>query len=186
MPAGQTETMIRIVVGQPRLRREDGDGGQVTLLILVYALICFALATVVAGASAVHLGRHRLLAVADAAALDAADALDRPSFYAGTAGADPGADAGRGAAEAQTADRPVVVLSDESVRRSVQRYLAEARAPDRFYRLAIAEPTGTPDRATAEVTLVAVVRLPVFSSVLAPWSDGVPIRVTSRARAFSP
>ena len=152
-------------------RRRD-DQGQVTLLVLVYALIALGLVTVVVSASAVHLGRHRLLSVADAAALDAADALDRPGFYG--AGGRPGGP--------RTGER-VVRLSDESVRQSVRAYLADSGADARFTRLTVADPTGTPDGATAEVTLTAVVRLPMVGAVLAPWRDGVPVTVTARARA---
>lgn len=147
------------------------DRGQVTLLILGYTLIAFAVATVVAGASAVHLGRHRLLAVADAAALDAADALDRQGFYGPTA-----------AGPAGTGPTPVVRLSDATVRDSVRRYLADVGAEQRFRSLDVADPTGSPDGTTAEVTLTAVVPLPLVGAVLARWADGVPIRVTARAR----
>jgi hypothetical protein len=142
------------------------------LLVVVYTLISFSLVTVVVSASAVHLARHRLLSVADAAALDAADALDRPGFYGS---ADRPAGPGTG-------DR-VVPLSDASVRDSVRAYLADSGAAGRFTGLAVAGPTGTPDGSTAEVTLTAVVRLPMVGAVLAPWTDGVPIRVTAHARA---
>lgn len=158
-----------------RCRGGDPDSGQVTLLVLVYALIAFALVSVVAGVSAVHLGRHRLLAVADAAALDAADALDRQLYYTGERAAG-------GPGEAPSA----IVLTDASVRSSVRDYLRSSGAGERLHRLRVAEPTGTPDGVTAEVTLVAVVRLPMVSAVLAPWSGGVPVRVTSRARAQPP
>ncbi|HET9655941.1 MAG TPA: pilus assembly protein TadG-related protein [Kineosporiaceae bacterium] len=151
--------------------RQRGDQGQVTLLILGYTLIAFAVVTVVAGASAVHLGRHRLLAVADAAALDAADALDRQGFYGHTASGPAG-----------TGPTPVVRLSDASVRDSVRRYLADVGAEQRFRSLGVTDPTGSPDGTTAEVTLTAVVPLPLVGAVLAPWADGVPIRVTARAR----
>jgi hypothetical protein len=144
------------------------------LLIIIYSLIAFSLVTVVVGASAVHLGRHRLLAVADAAALDAADALDRPGFY----GAD-GLSAGPGVGER------VVRLSDASVRESVHRYLHDVGAEQRLPGLAATDPTGTPDGSTAEVTLTAVIPLPLVGAVLAPWSDGVPIRVTAHARALT-
>ncbi len=171
--------MSRAHRSRPRLRRscrgarpEARDGGQITLLVLVYALIAFALVTVVVGVSAVHLGRHRLLAVADAAALDAADALDRQAFYAGTGGGRP-----------VDPRAPVIVLTDASVRGSVQEYLRTSGAGQRLDGLAVGEPTGTPDGSTAEVTLVAVVRLPLLSTVLAGWSDGVAVRVTARARA---
>jgi hypothetical protein len=142
----------------------------VALLVIIYALIAFCLVTVVVGICAVHLARHRLLAVADAAALDAADALDRPGFY-GAGGHPPGPE-----------DR-VVWLSDTSVRDSVRDYLEGTDLQSRFADLEIAEPTGTPDGSTAEVTLAAVVRLPLVSAVLAPWSEGIRITVTSRARA---
>jgi hypothetical protein len=144
----------------------------VTLLIIIYALIAFSLVTVVVGICAVHLARHRLLAVADAAALDAADALDRPGFY-GAGGQPAGAGPGEHA----------VRLSDASVRDSVRSYLAGTDLRSRFPELEVVEPTGTPDGATAEVTLTTVVRLPLVSAVLAPWSDGVRLTVTSRARA---
>jgi hypothetical protein len=160
---------------EEHLRARGGrgdDDGQVMLLIVVYALIAFSLVTVVVGASAVHLGRHRLLAVADAAALDAADALDRPGFY-GAGGQPGGPDMGE----------RVVRLSDASVRDSVRRYLLDAGTGQRFTGLAITDPTGTPDGATAEVTLAAVIRLPLVGVVLAPWSDGVRVQATARARA---
>jgi hypothetical protein len=143
----------------------------VTLLIIIYALIAFSLVTVVVGACSVHLARHRLLAVADAAALDAADALDRPGFY--------GAD---GQPAGPVPGEHVVRLSDDSVRDSVRSYLAGTDVQTRFRQLEIVEPTGTSDGSTAEVTLTTVVRLPLISAVLAPWSDGVRITVTSRAR----
>lgn len=151
-----------------RPHRRHGDQGQVLLLILVYGLIALALVGVVSSASAVHLARHRLLALADAAALDAADALDRERFYAGGLGPAPA---------------PAVPLTDASVRGSVGRYLARADPGNRFHDLAIAAPTGTPDSRTAEVTLTAVVRLPFLTSVTARWSSGVRITVTARARA---
>jgi hypothetical protein len=143
-------------------------------LIIIYTLIAFSLVTVVVGASAVHLGRHRLLSVADAAALDAADALDRPGFYGAA-----GQPAGPGAGER------VVPLSDASVRESVHRYLRDVGSEQRLPGLAATDPTGSPDGSTAEVTLTAVIPLPLVGAVLAPWSDGVPIRVTAHARALT-
>lgn len=146
--------------------RRDEDG-QVLLLILVYALICVALVTVVVSASAVHLERKRLLALADAAALDAADAVDVDAFYSG-AGAAPGGG---------------VPLTDASVRASVEEYAAAAAAAQRFEAFAIGPGTGTPDGRTAQVTLVARARPPLLlSSVIAAFSDGIPLVVTSRAR----
>lgn len=141
------------------------DDGQILLLALVYGLIGLALVTVVVGASAVHLERKKLLAVADAAALDAADALDPSGYYA------------RGGARLAGG----VPLTDESVRASVDAYV-EGRTTTGFESFAVGFPTGTPDGESAEVTLVAVARLPLVSSVLSPWSEGIGLRVTARAR----
>lgn len=147
------------------MRRPAGDDGQVLLLILVYALIALALVTVVASASAVHLERKRLLAVADAAAADAADAVDLDAFYTGGTSPESG-----------------VPLTDASVRASVQDYLTLLGAPTRFEDLAVADGTGTPDGRTAQVRLTAVARPPLLTSVIDTFADGVRLDVTSRAR----
>lgn len=142
------------------------DDGQILLLLLGYALIALVLVTVVASASSVHLQRKRLLAVADAAALDAADALDVATFY-GPRGVRPG---------------DGVPLTDASVREAVAEHLALRGTATGVNSLRVAAPTGTPDGVTAEVTLAAVAQVPLVSVVLDGWSDGVPLRVTARAR----
>lgn len=142
------------------------DDGQVVLLVLGYCLVALALLLVVASASAVHLERKRLLAVADAAALDAADSFDAGAFYAdGTA-------PGRG-----------VPVTDASVRASVDEYVESRDAYTDFDAFGVASPTGTPDGQIAEVTLVAVVTPPLITSVIEDYAGGIPLRVTARARA---
>lgn len=142
------------------------DDGQVAVLILGYCLIALVLVLVVASASAVHLERKRLLAVADGAALDAADSFDAGAFYgSGTA-------PGRG-----------VPVTDASVRASVEEYVGSRGAYADFAAFAVARPTGTPDGQTAEVTLVAVVTPPLVTSVIQDYAGGIPLRVTARARA---
>ncbi|WP_143448755.1 pilus assembly protein TadG-related protein [Kineosporia sp. A_224] len=162
----------------PRRRRAD-DEGQVTLLILGYAVVVLLLVTVVAAATSVHLTRHRLMGLADAAALDAADAIDTERFY--TSGAGAGGPA-PGGSEQQTAPDPVP-LSDASVRASVTGYLAVAAPLQPFPAPQVGTGTGTPDGVTAEVTLTTTARIPLVSSVLRPWADGVRVTVTARARA---
>ena len=148
-----------------RLPARGRDDGQVLLLIITYAVIALLLVTVVVSASAVHLERKRLLAVADAAALDASDAVDIAALYDGGAYPDGG-----------------VPLTDSSVRASVEDYIELVGADATFESFAVAGTTGTTDGETAEVTLVAVARLPLLSSVLGDYANGVPLRVTARAR----
>jgi len=155
----------------PRRQAGERDGGQVLLLVLGYTLLAFLLVTAVADAAAVHLERNRLASLADAAALDAADALDAARFY------------GRGPGGSPDPPGGVVPVSDLSVRDSVTRFLAVSEADRRFTGLSVAEPTGSPDGATVEVSLAATARLPLLTPVVAAWWQGVPLRVTSRARA---
>jgi len=148
----------------------DPERGQITLLLLGYLLVVLAVIFTAVSATAVHLSRHRLLAVADAAALDAADALDRQRFYAEVGGAGPAPDR-------------VVSLSTASVRSSVQAYLLASPAAGRLGQVAVGDPTGSPDGSTAEVTLVTVTSVPLLSAVTAGWAGGVTVQVTARARA---
>ena len=157
---------------RPASRRfADGgkDDGQILPLVIAYVLIAFALVIVAVDITAVHLQRQRLFSLADAAALDAADALDRSRFYSDGAQIGPGDAA--------------VPLTDQTVRSSAERYLVVAAPLTRVERVAVDRPTGSPDGVTAEVTLVGRATLPLFSFAVARWSDGVPLRATARARA---
>lgn len=144
--------------------RATGDDGQVLLLVIAYATIALSLVLVVVSASAVHLERKRLLAVADAAVLDAADEVDESIYFPG--GAEPGS----------------VPLSDASVRASVDEFLEQRGARAEFDDLAVGAGTGTPDGRTAEVALTATVQPPLIGWALEAFSDGVVLRATSRAR----
>lgn len=138
------------------------------MLLLGYALVVLALVLTAASVSSVHLTRHRLLAVADGAALDAADALDRQRYYAVLGGAGPGSDR-------------VVALTDASVRASVLDYLSAAPATAQG-EIAVGDGTGSPDGFTAQVTLVTRARLPLLPAVLGSRAE-LTVRVTARARA---
>lgn len=163
----------------PRLSWPVGEGrsdsGQIMLLSLAFALIALSLVLVIASASAVHIERKQLLALADAAALDAADAIDLDLFYEG----------GASATDGQFDEQPAVSvpLSDSGVRDSVAGHLASAPSAAGLSGLTILEPTGSPDGSTAQVTLGAVARPPLIPWVLVGWSDGIALRVTASARA---
>jgi hypothetical protein len=143
------------------------DDGQVLLLSLVYGLIAILLVLVVIAASAVHLDRKRLLGLADAAALDAADAVDEAAYFEATGRAE-GIDA--------------VPVTDATVRESVVAYLERQGAATRFVELGVdLDATGTPDGTTAVVTLTAR-SVPFLPEVVAGrYAAGVPLRVTASA-----
>jgi uncharacterized membrane protein len=63
-----------------RLKRGD-DSGQLVLLVVFYGLIAAMLVMLVIDVSKVFLARRSLAAVADGAALAAAQSLDRSAFY---------------------------------------------------------------------------------------------------------
>jgi Putative Flp pilus-assembly TadE/G-like len=156
---------------EPRATLPTGDEGQILPLIIAYALIALTLLIVVVDISAVHLQRDRLFALTDSAALDASDALEVSRFYR------------EGAPVPARGEATAVPLSDESVRTSAENYLRAAGPGAELPAVAVDSPTGSPDGVTAQVTLVARARLPLFSFVVARWSRGVPLRATSRARA---
>lgn len=145
-------------------RRPRGDDGQVAPLVVVDAVIAVALVLVGGAATELHLARTQLLALADAAALDAADALDEQAYYRD------GVVPGQG-----------VPLTGATVTDSATALLARLPAPDDLVGVAVDAPTGTPDGVTAEVTLSAAVR----PALLPRWvgeAVEVPLRVTSQAR----
>lgn len=150
------------------LRTAPDDAGQIMLLTLVYAGITLALVLVLASASAVHIERKQLLTLADAAALDAADAFDPAAFYGDGSPVDS------------------VPLSNATVRQAVEHHLSVAPNARNLSRLAVGEPTGSPDGRTAQVTLHAVAQPPFIPWALVAWWEGVPLRVTASAQAVWP
>ncbi|NIZ90813.1 hypothetical protein [Kineococcus rubinsiae] len=142
------------------------DDGRIALLSLVFALVATLLVLVVVSASAVHLQRKRLYAVADAAAADAADAVDERRYYAVGGGLVDGA----------------VPLTDASVRASVLAYLAGSDPG--VAGVAVDPATGSPDGRTAEVVLTATLLPPFAAFVPGRFAAGVPARATSRATAL--
>lgn len=162
---------------------QSQDEGSVLLLILGYALIIFLVITVLASATTVHLARTRLVDLADAAALDAADNLDEPAYYASGSSLPGSSPPGSGSGGTPAGLDGVVPINDATVREAATDYLATAPISPSLGQVGLGEPTGAPDARTAEVTLVAVVRPPVVTYVLLPWAGGIRLTATSRARA---
>lgn len=139
------------------------------LLSIAYGVLALLLVSVVVSATGIHLDRKRLLALADLAAVECADALDQDAYYTRTDGAPTGA-----------AD--LLVLTDASVRSAAEAYLHRAAPVADLERLALVD-AGTPDGRTATVTLRALARPTFLTWVTAPWSEGIVLEVTASARA---
>lgn len=145
-------------------RSADGpraDRGSVTVLALGYLGVLLAALGVVVSATSLHLARSRLQALADVSALAAAEALDPALYYV------------------PDLDRPLVPLSDASVRREVTALLERAPGGSE---VAIGSGTGTDDGATAQVELVRRVRLP-FPDLPGLRGPSVTVRAVAAARA---
>ena len=144
------------------LQRRD-DEGQIALLVLVYTLIVLSLVAVAVDATAVHLARTQLLDAADAAALDAADAMDEAAVYT----------------KGIRSDLP---LTNALVRDQASRYLSSYDPPSRLDRVQLGAGTGSTGGASATVELSGRVRLPIAASVVSAWAGGITITVRSSAR----
>ena len=134
------------------------------ILSLGFAVLAILLVLVVTAATAVHLDRKRLLAVADLAVLAAADEVG-DGYYRGERG-----DGG-------------VPLTDAGVRQAVERYVAAHPDPTaRWDGIRVLE-AGAPDARSARARLGAVTRPPLVTWVLAPWGGGITLEVEATARA---
>lgn len=151
------------------LDRARGDDGQVMLLAIAYGVLALLLVGAVVSAASVHLERKSLLALADLAALDAADALDDQRYF----DRDPDASGPTGT---------LLQVTDRTVRESVEDYLASAPASAELIGLRVVDAVAVDER-TAEVTLACLARPPLLTWVTAAWSDGITLQVTARARA---
>jgi hypothetical protein len=137
------------------------EEGQLMVLMIGYVFLSLLLATVVTAVSAVYIEHKKLLSVADGASAAAADSYTLGAVQAG-------------------GGSPTAVLTNERIRSETLAYLNRNGAYGRFDQLAVAPGTGTPDSATAEVFLTAVVRPPIVSFLL---PEGVLIEASSAARS---
>lgn len=156
--------MRRLVCRVAGSRDRAGDEGQVAILIVGLFVIVLVLVLGAIDVTAAQLGRMRLLDVADATALDAADALDEEAAYAHG-----------------LSDTPV--LTDRSVLRAAEDHLARTPKPTGLEEWALGPGTGTPDGRTAVVTLTGRATLPMTGWILDALGGSVTITVESRARA---
>lgn len=140
------------------------ERGQVAVLVLGFVVLALSVVVAVINVTAVQLARTRLLDVADAAALDAADALVTASVYRHGVGRN-------------------VEVSDATVQRSAGRYLASLPLPEHVEGWSLEAGTGSPDGSSAAVRLVGQVRMPLANELLTALSGPLTISVESHARA---
>jgi hypothetical protein len=141
-----------------------GEEGQIGILILGLFSLVLVLILGAIDVTAAQLARMRLLDTADAAALDAADALDERAAY-----------------ELGVLD--ALALTDGSVREAAQSHLARVPRPPGITAWSVVPQTGTTDGATAIVTIQGTATLPMSGWILQSLGGSVTITVTSRARA---
>lgn len=163
-----TRTATRAAIRRPGLyigtRLGERDAGQISVLILGLFVLTGVLVLGAIDVTAAQLARIRLLDTADSIALDAADALDEREAY-------------EHGVQAQLA------LTDETVLSAAADHLGRTPKPGGISTWAVTGPTGSPDGATAVVTLTGHATLPMTGWFLESFGGGVTITVTSRARA---
>jgi uncharacterized membrane protein len=143
--------------------RTGDDRGQVTLLIIGFAVIVLLLIVVAINASRVFLAQRDLSAAADGASTAAAQSVSEQVVYGGEPG-------------------ELLPIDAQAAAAAAANYLATAGIDDRFDDLALV--SVTTDGTTVTVTLAARVHLPM-SAVLPGDGDGS-YTITSTASARSP
>jgi Flp pilus assembly protein TadG len=144
--------------------RDEGERGQISLLILGFTVIALMLIIGAVDVTAVQLARTRLLDAADSAALDASDALENGTAYS------------KGL-------RSAIEISNDSVRRSAAEYLAVQPRPHGISSWVLVDGTGSPDGQTAVIRLRGTAEIPIAAKVVAAFGGSVDITVESRARS---
>lgn len=139
------------------------ERGTISIFIVGLATIAMVLIAGTVAVTSAHLSRMRLLDVADAAALSAANALDDVAYQQGVG--------------------DVVPLSDASVRQRAADYLGGLERPGSITRWGLAPGTGSPDGRTAVVALSGEATLPMVGTALADLGISIRITVVSKARS---
>ncbi len=145
-------------------RGRRAESGQLSVLIL--GMVVLAMLLIVGGVdvTAAQLARVRLVDAADAAALDAADALDEATAY-------------------RSGLSDAVVVSSASVRGAAAAYLAMRPKPEGVRAWGVAAGTGAVNGDTAVVALDATVELPMTGGLLAALGKSITVHVEAKARA---
>lgn len=146
-----------------RCSRMESEQGSMTILVIGCMAIAVLLVLGTIVATSAQISRLRLLDVVDAAALDAADALDSGAY-------------GSGLGEA-------VRINDDTVWSSAESFVGARERPSNVMSWRIEPGTGTPDGTTAVVVLSGVVQLPVVGPLLDAVGGSVTITVRGDARA---
>jgi uncharacterized membrane protein len=161
----RARSVVRRVVRRTQ-NAAQGDGGQLILLVIGFALITALLVTVVVNASNLFLMRRSLAALADGAAVAAANGIDERALYTN------GLNGGR------------VPLSEAAaeglVRDYLESYLDQTGASDRFPQLQLVDVTTNGGVAT--VSLRVRMELPFINAVSEDHTRGVRIRAVASAR----
>ncbi|MFK5634515.1 MULTISPECIES: pilus assembly protein TadG-related protein [unclassified Ornithinimicrobium] len=143
---------------------DDRESGQISILVVGMVAVTLTIILSIVAVTSVQLSRIHLLDAADAAALDASDALAEEAAY--TQGVATG-----------------VPVTSSTVVEAAHAHLASRERPTRLSGWAVGPGTGTPDGRTAVVVLTGTARLPVVTPVLSSFGGGVTITVTSSARS---
>lgn len=158
--------------GRPTGTRQ-GERGSLIPLVAGYVALLVALVVVVVDVTAVQLARARLYDVADALALDAADAIAQPALYRDGMGG-------------------TVPVTDDTVRQAAQRLLDAQQRPPNVAAWRLADGTGAdgagPDAGSgsgiaAVVTLTGRVEVPIAAGLLDAVGGSVALTVRSRSQA---
>ncbi|MCO5310611.1 MAG: pilus assembly protein TadG-related protein [Austwickia sp.] len=139
------------------------DDGQVGLLVLGVCVVLLTLVVGIIDVTAIQLARVRLYDAADAAAVDAADAVSDERAYRDGIGTR-------------------IPLSQEGVRTQAARFLAGTDRPDHVTSWGLADGTGTSDGRTATVVLTGTVEVPLAAPLLGAVLGPVTITVTATAQ----
>lgn len=145
-----------------RIRQRD-DEGTIGILTLGFTVLTLIVLFVVASTPVVHVAQMRLVHLADELAVDAADALNTPGYFAGRPGDEP-------------------ELAHERMQDAVTRHV-DTRGTGTLDGVRLVG-VGTTEDGSATVTIEMVV-YPLFGlEALMPFADGITLTATGQSRTF--